>query len=214
MTALIDAIAGRLDGHTLVLFTSYGPLKRSGRCFRNASRLAVSRASPQGLDGTRRQILQSFLGRSRTVLLATSSFWEGFDIRATGCAAWSSTSCRSRCRPIRWSAPAPSDSAIRSVNTSSRCDHPAPSGFGRLIRSASDRGAVVLCDPRLRTRQYGLGFLRALPPAPMAVTALDRVPAMVDAFVNSGALPDTWENHWNGPRTISNRRDPDAGVHA
>ena len=64
-------------------------------------------------------------------------------------------------------------------------------GFGRLIRSASDRGAVVLCDPRLRTRQYGLGFLAALPPAPQVVAALDRVPAMVDGFVNSGTLPDT-----------------------
>jgi hypothetical protein len=50
---------------------------------------------------------------------------------------------------------------------------------------------VVLCDPRLRTRQYGLGFLRALPPAPMAVTAFDRVAAMVEEFVNSGALPET-----------------------
>jgi ATP-dependent DNA helicase DinG len=64
-------------------------------------------------------------------------------------------------------------------------------GFGRLIRSASDRGAVVLCDPRLRTRQYGLGFLRALPPAPMAVTAFDRVAEIVDGFVNSGTLPET-----------------------
>ena len=64
-------------------------------------------------------------------------------------------------------------------------------GFGRLIRSASDRGAVVLCDPRLRTRQYGVGFLRALPPAPTVMTALERVPALVGDFVNSGTLPET-----------------------
>ena len=192
MTVLIDAIAGRLDGHTLVLFTSYGPLKRVWALLQERLEARGVASLAQGLDGTRRQILQSFLADPRTVLLATSSFWEGIDIPGD----------RLRCVVIdKLPFPVPTDPLVRARSERLRDpfgEYILPvaiirlrQGFGRLIRSASDRGAVVLCDPRLRTRQYGLGFLRALPPAPMAVTALDRVPAMVDAFVNSGALPDT-----------------------
>ena len=38
-------------------------------------------------------------------------------------------------------------------------------GFGRLIRSATDRGAVVLCDPRVLRKSYGRALLGGLPPA-------------------------------------------------
>ena len=192
MTALIDAIAGSLDGHTLVLFTSYGPLKRVWSLLQERLDSRGIASLAQGLDGTRRQILQSFLADPRTVLLATSSFWEGVDIPGD----------RLRCVIIdKLPFPVPTDPLVRARSELLRDpfgEYILPvaiirlrQGFGRLIRSASDRGAVVLCDPRLRTRQYGLGFLQALPPAPMAVTAFDRVPALVEAFVNSGALPDT-----------------------
>jgi Rad3-related DNA helicase/DNA polymerase III epsilon subunit-like protein len=192
MTVLIDAIAARLDGHTLVLFTSYGPLKRVWALLQERLDARGIASLAQGLDGTRRQILQSFLADPRTVLLATSSFWEGIDIPGD----------RLRCVVIdKLPFPVPTDPLVRARSERLRDpfgEYILPvaiirlrQGFGRLIRSASDRGAVVLCDPRLRTRQYGLGFLRALPPAPMVVTALDRVPAMVDGFVNSGELPET-----------------------
>ncbi|HET9012622.1 MAG TPA: helicase C-terminal domain-containing protein, partial [Gemmatimonadaceae bacterium] len=38
-------------------------------------------------------------------------------------------------------------------------------GFGRLIRTGTDRGVVVMCDPRIVTKRYGRGLLEALPPA-------------------------------------------------
>jgi ATP-dependent DNA helicase DinG len=192
MTELIDGIAGRLDGHTLVLFTSYGPLKRVWTLLQDRLEARGIASLAQGLDGTRRQILQSFLADPRTVLLATSSFWEGVDIPGD----------RLRCVVIdKLPFPVPTDPLVRARSEQLRdpfAEYILPvavirlrQGFGRLIRSAADRGAVVLCDPRLRTRQYGVGFLRALPPAPMAVTALDAVPAMVDGFVRTGALPET-----------------------
>ena len=40
-------------------------------------------------------------------------------------------------------------------------------GAGRLIRDAHDRGVLVLCDPRVRTRGYGKTFLKSLPPMPI-----------------------------------------------
>jgi Rad3-related DNA helicase/DNA polymerase III epsilon subunit-like protein len=192
MTALVDSIAARLDGHTLVLFTSYGPLKRVWALLQDRLDARGIASLAQGLDGTRRQILQSFLADPRTVLLATSSFWEGVDIPGD----------RLRCVVIdKLPFPVPTDPLVRARSEQLRDpfgEYILPvaiirlrQGFGRLIRSASDRGAVVLCDPRLRTRQYGLGFLRALPPAPMVVTEFDRVAAMVDGFVNAGTLPET-----------------------
>ncbi len=200
MTALIDGIAGHLDGHTLVLFTSYGPLKRVWSLLQDRLDARGIASLAQGLDGTRRQILQSFLADPRTVLLATSSFWEGVDIPGD----------RLRCVVIdKLPFPVPTDPLVRA-----RSDHlrdpfgeyilPVAvlrlrQGFGRLIRSASDHGVVVLCDPRLRTRQYGGGFLRALPPAPIALAPLDEVPAMVDGFVNAGKLPESVgeSNQWS-----------------
>lgn len=192
MAALIDGIAAQLDGHTLVLFTSYGPLKRIWALLQDRLDARGIASLAQGLDGTRRQILQSFLADPRTVLLATSSFWEGVDIPGD----------RLRCVVIdKLPFPVPTDPLVRARSEQLRDpfgEYILPvaiirlrQGFGRLIRSASDRGAVVLCDPRLRTRRYGLGFLRALPPAPMVVTELERVPAMVGGFVNAGTLPET-----------------------
>ena len=49
-------------------------------------------------------------------------------------------------------------------------------GVGRLIRDASDRGVVVVCDPRLSSRGYGRVFLESLPPMPIT-TDLDDVTA-------------------------------------
>ncbi|HUZ69672.1 MAG TPA: helicase C-terminal domain-containing protein [Candidatus Saccharimonadales bacterium] len=206
MAELVDGIAGRLDGHTLVLFTSYGPLKRVWSLLQDRLDARGIASLAQGLDGTRRQILQSFLADPRTVLLATSSFWEGVDIPGD----------RLRCVIIdKLPFPVPTDPLVRARSEQLRDpfgEYVLPvaiirlrQGFGRLIRSASDRGAVVLCDPRLRTRQYGRGFLSALPPAPRAVSGLAAVPAMVDAFVNRGALPETMgeSNRWS-----SNDLDP------
>jgi Rad3-related DNA helicase/DNA polymerase III epsilon subunit-like protein len=206
MADLVDGIAGRLDGHTLVLFTSYGPLKRVWSLLQDRLDTRGIASLAQGLDGTRRQILQSFLADPRTVLLATSSFWEGVDIPGD----------RLRCVVIdKLPFPVPTDPLVRARSEQLRDpfgEYILPvaiirlrQGFGRLIRSASDRGAVVLCDPRLRTRQYGMGFLAALPPAPRAVSPLGAVPDMVDAFVNRGALPETMgeSDQWS-----SNDLDP------
>jgi Rad3-related DNA helicase len=63
-------------------------------------------------------------------------------------------------------------------------------GFGRLIRHGADRGAVVLCDERLRTREYGDRFLAALPPAAVATLPVADVGEAVAAFVLDRRLPE------------------------
>jgi ATP-dependent DNA helicase DinG len=55
-------------------------------------------------------------------------------------------------------------------------------GFGRLIRSATDRGVVVIGDPRIVTKAYGRQLLNALPPARRVVKPWVAVKAEIEAF--------------------------------
>ena len=58
-------------------------------------------------------------------------------------------------------------------------------GFGRLIRSGTDRGVVVIADSRLRSRDYATRFLEALPPAAVAREPVSGVGSRVAGFVAS-----------------------------
>ena len=191
MATLVESIAGRLDGHTLVLFTGYGPLKRVHSLLATPMAARGIALLGQGIDGTRRQIRQSFLDDPRTVLLGTSSFWEGVDIPGD----------RLRCVVIdKLPFPVPADPLVRARSERLRdpfAQYMLPvavirlcQGFGRLIRGRGDRGAIVLCDERLSTRNYGAQFLEALPPAAVARTSVDGVASLVGGFVSAGTIPE------------------------
>jgi ATP-dependent DNA helicase DinG len=191
MASLIERVAERLGGHMLVLFTGYGPLKRVHALLQQRLDAVGIALLGQGIDGTRRQIQQSFLDDPRTVLLGTSSFWEGVDIPGE----------RLRCVIIdKLPFPVPTDPLVRARSERLRdpfSQYMLPiavirlcQGFGRLIRSSADRGAVVLCDDRLSTRDYGARFLEALPPAAVARTSVDGVAPMVAGFVSAGVMPE------------------------
>ncbi len=150
-----------------------------------------SPSSARGLDGTRRQVLSSFVKNTRSVLLGTTSFWEGIDIPgdALSCVIIAKL-------PF----PVPSDPLVAARGALLRDpfgELALPTavlrlrqGFGRLIRRTADRGAVVLCDPRLDSRDYGATFLRALPEALIVREPADGVPRMVEEFVASGTVPE------------------------
>jgi predicted DnaQ family exonuclease/DinG family helicase len=189
LAELVHDIALELGGRTLVLFTGYGPLKRVHQLIGTRLEEAGISLLGQGLDGTRRQILGSFLADPRSVLLGTTSFWEGVDIPGETL----------RCVIIdKLPFAVPTDPLVRA-----RSEHLADpfgqyvlplavlrlkQGFGRLIRSHDDRGAVVLCDPRLESRDYGQRFLAALPPAAVVREPAGEVAAAVGAFVLQGAV--------------------------
>jgi ATP-dependent DNA helicase DinG len=123
------------------------------------------------------------------VLLGTASFWEGVDVRGEALS----------CVIIdRLPFAAPNDpilqarlEALRRRGSNPFRDYQLPQavialkqGAGRLIRDASDRGVLAVCDPRLLGRSYGRVFLDSLPP--MRCTAdLDAVRAF---FADDGAL--------------------------
>ena len=186
LAAITGEIGRRLGGRTLGLFTGYGALRRIRDLV--ARRLAGSQIAVvgQGLDGTRRQLLASFLENPRTVLLGTASFWEGIDIPGDAL----------QCVIIaKLPFAVPSDPLVR-ARTAELHDpfggYVLPEavirlrqGFGRLIRSGTDRGVVVIADSRLRSRDYATRFLEALPPAAVAREPVSGVGSRVAGFVAS-----------------------------
>jgi DNA polymerase-3 subunit epsilon/ATP-dependent DNA helicase DinG len=190
LTDLVADIAVRLRGRMLVLFTGYSQLKRVHGLLQGRMANVGIAVLGQGLDGTRRQVLASFLANPQTIVLGTSSFWEGIDIPGD------TLSCVVIAKlPF----PVPTDPLVqaRAQLVADPFAHLAlpeavlrlKQGFGRLIRHGEDRGAVVLCDARLGTREYGRAFMEALPRAAVARVGAGDVGRVVEDFVLRGRAP-------------------------
>ena len=152
-------------GHCFILFTSYRMLEWSADFLR--SRIDAELFVQGELQ--RNELLRQFIAADAPVLLGTSSFWEGVDVKGD----------QLRCviidkLPFR----APNDPVYRrrlqrvnqgGGNAFIEVQVPEATislrqGTGRLIRDAGDRGVVALCDNRLHSRSYGRGMLDSLPP--------------------------------------------------
>lgn len=157
------------DGGAFVLFTSFATLNAV------AAELAGPLAAlglpllSQGRDGPRGLILQRFRENERSVLLGAASFWQGVDVRGRGLRNViitklpfeppdrPLTQARGELIESRGGNPFLEDSIPRAVIRFKQ-------GFGRLVRSATDSGRVVVLDPRIVRARYGRAFLRSLPP--------------------------------------------------
>ena len=121
-------------------------------------------------EAPRDGLLRKFRESGEAVLLGTSSFWEGVDVRGHALAVvvidklpFASPDdplLKARLEGIK----------RRGGNGFVEFQVPQAAltlkqGFGRLIRDREDFGVVAICDPRLRTRSYGRIFIGALPPA-------------------------------------------------
>lgn len=163
--AILDVVK-RLNGRTLVLFTSRAHLKATYQALRGP--LAAQRITllAQGVDeSSRTRLLEAFRHGSRVVLFGTNAFWEGIDV------VGEALSCVMVTR-LPFAVPTDPIYAARAEQFEDPFGQYAvpqavlrlKQGFGRLIRSHADRGAVVVLDRRLVTRFYGQVFVRSLPP--------------------------------------------------
>lgn len=156
-------------GGTLVLFTAYGALNQAVAALAEPMREMNLVALRQG-EANRHVLLRRFVDTPRSVLFATDSFWEGIDVPgdALRCVIITRLPFRVPTEPIEQARV----EAIQRRGGSPFDEHTVPQaviklkqGFGRLIRTRSDRGAVVLLDSRIVQKRYGNVFLRSLPPA-------------------------------------------------
>ena len=159
-----ERIIGACGGRTFVLFTSYRALHIAQR------RLADSCAFPLLVQGSapRNELLERFRQLGNAVLLGTSSFWEGVDVRgeALSCVIIDKLPFASPGDPVLQAR----IDALRQRGGNPFMDEQLPhavitlkQGVGRLIRDVNDRGVLVICDPRLLSRRYGRVFLNSLP---------------------------------------------------
>jgi ATP-dependent DNA helicase DinG len=171
-------------GGAFFLFTSHAQLERQAAALTPALRQRGHLVFKQG-DAPKHILLEDFARDGSAVLFASASFWEGVDVPGDA--------LRLVCiDKLPFASPTDPLLAARIAEAEGRGENAfssfqlAPAvialrqGFGRLIRTANDRGVVAILDVRLRTRSYGRKFLGALPPAPKTAS-LDDVKAFFAA---------------------------------
>jgi DNA polymerase-3 subunit epsilon/ATP-dependent DNA helicase DinG len=184
--ALID-LAMATEGRMLALFTSYHQLRAVSRAIaRPLSQRGIT-VYTQGLGASRSQLLENFRDTPKAVLLGTRSFWEGVDVPGDP------LSCLVLAKlPFA----VPSDPVF--VARSEEMDDPfyqytVPDailrfrqGFGRLIRTKTDRGVAVVMDSRVLNKRYGELFLESLPACTTVRGPLAGLPEAAAMWLNEG----------------------------
>lgn len=169
LTNSLRDVALTVGGRMLVLFTSHRMLKTVYTPLKEALQPAGIDVLGQGIDGSSRsRLTRQFRDRPASVLLGTSSYWEGVDLPgdALTCLAI-----------VRLPFQPPNHPVIEAKSEKLQAEKKNPfmklslpqavirfkQGFGRLVRTASDRGIVILYDTRVIDSSYGKYFLYSLP---------------------------------------------------
>ncbi|MCP4186258.1 MAG: ATP-dependent DNA helicase [Gammaproteobacteria bacterium] len=168
------------DGHCFILFTSYRMLTWT------AQYLTSKIENPLFIQGEyqRGELLHQYMESNRGVLLGTSSFWEGVDVKGDRlrCVIIDKLPFKSPGDPVykrrlqlvnKQGGNAFMDVQIPEATISLR------QGVGRLIRDINDRGIVALCDNRLNSKSYGKAMLESLP-AMQLTRDIDEVKAFAE----------------------------------
>lgn len=165
---MVRPVLAASRGRAFILFTSYRALQHVAESLRGdlSHPLFV-----QG-DAPRSQLLDRFRESRGGVLLGTSSFWEGVDIKgeALSCVIIEKLPFAAPNDPVLQARL----ELLRKQGLNPFMSHQVPQaaialkqGVGRLLRDPADRGVVVIADARLKTKPYGRVFLESLPPMPV-----------------------------------------------
>jgi ATP-dependent DNA helicase DinG len=166
-----EELARVTDGGLFVLFTSYRALREAAEGLRRRGAEREWLLLVQG-EAPRAQLVARFIESGRAILLGTASFWEGVDVpgRPLRGLVIPKLPFKVPTEPIT----AARIEAIEAAGGNSFAQYVLPhaalrlkQGFGRLIRTASDRGVVLLLDARVVQKSYGRYLLDSLPPAPL-----------------------------------------------
>lgn len=176
----LKKIIPAVDGDMLVLFTSYAMLNKVSRALKDDFSLKNYRILTHGQDGSRSSLLEALQGDEKTVLLGANSFWEGVDIKGDNLR----TVVIAKLPFVPPTMPVESarNELLQAAGKSAFTANSLPQavlrfrqGCGRLIRSNTDYGSIIILDNRVITKSYGTTFLKSLPDQPRWVDSLDNL---------------------------------------
>jgi len=197
------------EGRGLSLFTSYSQLKATAQAISGPLARCGITVYAQGGGSSRAQLLANFRKDEKSVLLGTRSFWEGVDIPGEALSCLAITKL-----PFD----VPSDPVVSA--RSEVCDDPFNAymvpeailrflqGFGRLIRTRTDRGVVVVLDRRILSKRYGPRFLDSLPDPTVRVGSAQQLPEMASLWLSGEPLPPTPEPLDDEPWSVPPPEEP------
>jgi ATP-dependent DNA helicase DinG len=190
ITRIVLDVAEAADGGLFVLFTSHREVRQLAVELRARG---IERRWPLLVHGeeSRDALLGRFRDSGKAILLGTASFWEGVDV--PGDALRGLVIAKLPFRVPTEPVTAAQCEAIVARGGDAFAEYMLPhaslrlkQGFGRLIRTSTDRGVVVIGDSRVVTKRYGRGLLEALPSARREIGRWRQVRDVVVRFYLAG----------------------------
>jgi len=172
-------------GRALILFTSFDQLRRTSRAISPVlSKLDIT-VFEQGVGASPHSLLESFRNSESAVLLGTRSFWEGVDVPGEALSILVIVK-------LPFDVPSEPIVAARAATFDEPFyEYSLPEailrfrqGFGRLIRTQSDRGVVVILDRRVLSKRYGHMFIESLPQCTIHSGPMSDLPAKAAQWLN------------------------------
>lgn len=187
LAATVKDVFRATEGRALVLFTSYEMMNAVAAHVRGGLEAAGIELLVQGEGLSRESMTRRLKERRDTVIFGAQSFWEGVDVagEALSCVVLARLPFAQKGEPV---IEARGEKIERDGGSAFR-DYALPEavikfrqGFGRLIRTKSDRGVVIVTDPRLVTKNYGAVFRRSIPASVHAVSDIGELVSRVTEF--------------------------------
>jgi ATP-dependent DNA helicase DinG len=175
--ALVELVKAT-RGRALILFTSYSQLRQTAQIIQGPLAREGIIVYEQGEGASRHALLETFKSAEQAVLLGTRSFWEGVDVPGQALSVLALTK-------LPFDVPSDPIVAARGETFEDPFNqYSLPEailrfrqGFGRLIRTKTDRGVAIIFDRRILTKSYGRSFVASLPDCTREQGSLAALPA-------------------------------------